>query len=262
MRAQIRHLTIVAALVVASGFVAWPASAETTICTAVTPPATISSQGIYCLKQNAVVSITTGPAIQINANNVVLDLNGWTLRTNVPAGTDVSGTVGILIGSSRQRVTIRNGTIRGFGDGVGVGGTGSAPGLTGHIIEDLRVVDSVFEGINLPFGEGDVIQRNLVLNTGVGSPSSSTVNVAGITGGSLATVHNNDVVGVSANIAIGINAGGAAVVNNRIKDVSGTLFGVGINCIGTAALRDNIVLGAAPGPAYSPSCQLLGNNNF
>ena len=56
------------------------AQAETTECTVITSlPYTISTQGIYCLKGNLATSMTSGNAIEINTNNVVIDLNGYKL---------------------------------------------------------------------------------------------------------------------------------------------------------------------------------------
>ena len=58
-----------------------PVLAETVNCTAITSvPFTISSPGIYCLTQNLNQTDAETSAIQIDASNVVLDLNGWTLR--------------------------------------------------------------------------------------------------------------------------------------------------------------------------------------
>ena len=52
--------------------------AETVNCTAIaTLPCTISTQGVYCLGGHVGTSITSGNAIEIATNNVVLDLNGF-----------------------------------------------------------------------------------------------------------------------------------------------------------------------------------------
>jgi hypothetical protein len=232
--------------------------AETVDCTVVSPPATIGSQGVYCLKGNAVVSLTSGQAILINASNVVLDLNGWVIRNNVAAGTDDSGSAGIVFGADRRRATVRNGTIQGFGNGISFRfPIGDAP--TGDVIEDLRIVNSKRVGINLHSGKGDLIQRNLILNTGEAAAPAGT-NVFGINAGFMATVQSNDVVTVTpgAGIAAGLSAGSDSVLlNNRIKDVDGS----GIFCqpSANARLRDNIVVGVT-GSAFEGDCFLLANN--
>ena len=57
--------------------------------TAITsPPYVIATQGVYCLTGNLSTSITTGSAIEIQANNVTLDLNGFKLGELVAGATN------------------------------------------------------------------------------------------------------------------------------------------------------------------------------
>jgi hypothetical protein len=131
--------------------------------------------------------------------------------------------------------------------------SGTAP--TGHVVEDLHVVNSKRVGINLPFGTGHIIQRNLVLNTGDATATSPT-NIFAISAG-FATVQNNDIVTVIRGdaVAAGLAAGASVVLNNRIRDVEG----FGIHCQDGARLRDNIVLEVTEA-AYGTECGLLANN--
>src|SRR5437870_353667 len=58
-----------------------PAYAETVNCTPITTiPTVITVQGIYCFTGHLSTAITTGNAIDIQTNNVVLDLNGFKLE--------------------------------------------------------------------------------------------------------------------------------------------------------------------------------------
>src|SRR5262245_2921543 len=57
-----------------------PVDAETINCTPITSlPAVITVQGIYCLTGNLNTAMTSGNAIDIQTNNVILDLNGYKL---------------------------------------------------------------------------------------------------------------------------------------------------------------------------------------
>ena len=97
------------------------AQGETVDCTPITTlPATISTQGIYCLTGNLAAPSTfgSGHAITIDANNVTLDLNGWKLGGQA-AG---AGTLAIGIYSLANNVTVKNGIVRGFYYGVLLGG--------------------------------------------------------------------------------------------------------------------------------------------
>src|SRR5687768_7170485 len=62
-----------------------------------TLPATIATQGVWCLKQDLSTAITSGNAIAITANNVTLDCNGFKLG-GLSAGPASTATG---IGSSR-----------------------------------------------------------------------------------------------------------------------------------------------------------------
>jgi hypothetical protein len=66
--------------------------AETVNCTAITAlPYTISTQGVYCLTGNLSTGMTSGSAITIATNNVVLDLNGFKIG-GLAAGPDTNAT--------------------------------------------------------------------------------------------------------------------------------------------------------------------------
>src|SRR4051812_36040395 len=71
-------------------------------------PFTISQSGSYYLTRNLKVASAT-TAITINADNVTLDLNGFTISS---AASPATGS-GIFIGADRHDITIRNGSITG-----------------------------------------------------------------------------------------------------------------------------------------------------
>src|SRR6476469_8239231 len=81
------------------------AAAETVNCTAITAaPATISASGLYCLTDDLTVNLASGNAIQITANNVVLDLNGHRLSNSGGPATFAAG----VYASGNQNVTVKN----------------------------------------------------------------------------------------------------------------------------------------------------------
>ena len=103
-------------------FFTLPARAETINCTPITSlPATIDTQGLHCLTGNLATSQTSGNAIEITANNVTLDLNGWKVGgQGAGAGTQAGG-----ISSAAVNVTVRNGIVRGFSIGISLTGRGA-----------------------------------------------------------------------------------------------------------------------------------------
>src|SRR5688572_8652857 len=71
---------LLAALLLAATAPARAASAYDS-CTGTIPalPATISTQGTWCLSKDLNTAVTTGNAITITANNVTIDCNGFKL---------------------------------------------------------------------------------------------------------------------------------------------------------------------------------------
>ena len=121
-----------------------PAQAETMNCTPITAlPAVITVQGIYCFTPDLATAMTSGNAIDIQTSNVVLDLNGFKLG-GLGAGL---GTNAFWIHArDRQNITIKNGTIRGFFEGIVLVDAGASQG---HIVEDIRADQNTFIGIDV-----------------------------------------------------------------------------------------------------------------
>jgi len=81
-------------------------------CTVITYlPYTISTPGIYCLNANLETDMTTGTAITINVNNVVIDLNSRKLGGgSAGAGTLATG----IYAYQRKNITIQERNGEGF----------------------------------------------------------------------------------------------------------------------------------------------------
>jgi hypothetical protein len=163
--------------------------AETLNCTPITSlPVTISTQGLFCLTGNLATAQTSGNAIEIDANNVTLDLNGWKVGGQV-AGT---GTLATGIYSTAANVTIKNGIVRGFEYGILLYGRGA-------VVRDMLVDQNTALGIFVN-GQGAVVEHNQVVDTG-GSTAGTNVVVYGIfadTGSVGANISNNTVSGLTA----------------------------------------------------------------
>jgi hypothetical protein len=92
-------------------------------------PVTISRPGRYKLSGNLTAPDSVN-AIEITANDVTLDLNGFTIRNAVPG----SSARAIFADTGFNRTRIVNGTITGFGNyGILTLGFGA-------VIEDMRIV--------------------------------------------------------------------------------------------------------------------------
>ena len=204
--------------------------AETIACTEITSlPKTITSAGIYCLKQHLTTSITSGAAIGIDANNVVLDLNGFRLD-GTSAGTATQAT-GIWISSGRYNTVVSNGTVRGFMNGIYVWDGWN------HLLEDLLVSANRCSGVWI-IADRSILRDSRILNTGgatvSGGGNTCTAVAVNISGDS-DRVSGNDIVDVEGTESRGIDVQGdtATIDGNRVDDAER-----GISVWGANALLD------------------------
>ena len=264
----IRYLCA-ALLLLASLFAApTPARAETfNTCAGFidTVPATITTQGTWCLRHDVTTAITTGNAITIATNNVTIDCNDFKLG-GLQAGV---GTTAIgIYATDRLNVTVRHCGIRGFYYGINLTGTGG-----GHLVEDNRFDGNTRYGLFV-IGDGSLVQRNRVNTTG---GSTATPGEAyGIFTQYGVDVMSNSVDGVApaANggngSAYGIytdsNVSGS-LIGNRVRGlapVGGNGFGYGILNAFSAriSLRGNDIVGPGFVPIYCGSAAGSAKDNI
>ena len=225
-------------------------------CTAITLlPYTITSAGVYCFTGNLETSVTTGSALTIKADNVVIDLNGWMLD-GIGAGASTE-TIGIYA-VNFTNTTIRNGTIRGFHRGIILASGDPAAALGGNLIEDVRADKNTNVGF-LVHGTGNIIRRNQVINTG-GATLLAPVGIA--SHGPAARILDNDVISTKGGDTLRAHgiymayADGAVVENNRIEDVynsysTGTSEGIRCYNSNNVLMVGNLITSADEGIRYS-----------
>jgi hypothetical protein len=191
-------------------------------------PVSINRSGSYRLAGNLTVPNNTTNAIEINASDVTLDLNGFAIVGPVDcsagfpcqnAGSIASG-YGIIAGSDAPEkawtnITVRNGTVKGTGaDGIKILGDQVR-------IEDMRIHDTGLSGIVVR-GPGARQQRNAIIR-------GNTVERAGSYGIKVAggLVTDNSIT-ACADAAIQVAAGPGTVARNvavACEDYGLLLFG-------------------------------------
>jgi hypothetical protein len=152
-------------------------------------PVTLALPGHYRLTSN--LAVPSGVGIDITADNVVLDLNGYLVQCI--AAVDPC-TVGIQAPAPRQNVVVRNGTVNGFsaaGLALGnysvaekvsaIGNRDGGVGVTVNIASVIRdcVITANSNGIHT--GNGSLIESNLVADnlTGLCSIPGTTSAIRG-----------------------------------------------------------------------------------
>jgi len=207
--------------------------AETVNCTAITNaaiPYTISAPGVYCVTEKITTNLATGAAIIIDANNVVLDLNGFAIG-NLGAGA-ATGAVGVYA-VDRQNIWLRNGILRGFSLGVALL-EGTSVGLTtanssGHMVSNIIADHCYAVGIAVQ-GPYAVVKNSAVYSaTGSNNATGGNTSAISVDDAPGGIVSDNDVLDTDCSNAcpaataqaIGIEIGsspGSLVSNNRITN--------------------------------------------
>ena len=219
-------------------------------------PAVLTTQGTWCLRHDVATSIASGTAITVATNNVTIDCNDFKLG-GLAAG---AGTAATGIGAvNRFNTTVRHCNVRGFFYGLSFSGGG-------HAIEDNRFDGNTYEAMDIE-GDGSVIRRNRVFDTG---GSTQTTSATGIFAVNSADVMDNVVSGVTASgngFAIGINVqsnGDGTIEGNHVRELvsdgsgaGGATAGIFSNATGTSgriALRGNDVVGDSSTGSQGISC--------
>ncbi len=216
------------------------AQAETVNCTAITSlPATINSQGVFCLTGDLTTAAISGNAITINADDVTLDLNGWKLGGQ-GAG---AGTTAVGIYSAAKNATIKNGSVLGFYQGVSLDGSRGK-------IQNIFAKGNTFVGVRAS-GGNSVIDSNRVLRTGGSTVATNAIGIS-VTG-ARAAVTNNIVSSLSAaenglewGIYLGADADYSTAISNIVSDDSlpvgaAESSGIRVGKSAGAALVENII---------------------
>ncbi len=197
-------------------------------------PVTINHPGIYCLESNASTSITTGAAITVNANDVTIDFKGHKIDGSAAgAGTLTLGVSAV----NRRGLTVRNGRIRGFFQGVQTTGTGT-------VIEDLALDSNTNIGIYCD-GTACTVRRNNIWSTGGAVlPSPGVDSSFGIANYSDGGQTYENTVSSFLNLAnqfpiaiqVGLGTGSIVRSNRVIGPGSGQGIGISVANLGSAVL--------------------------
>jgi hypothetical protein len=175
-------------------------------------PIAISTPGTWCLRRNLATAITSGDAIAINSDNVMIDCNHFTID-GLAAGPD--SRAGAIFSEDRRHITVRQCKVRGFGAGVDLSANFLSTG-GGHLFEDNQLDLNIVYGVQVIGGEKSVVRRNVVRDTG---PSNIVDVSAMIMIGSIDIIDNTVTGSTGTGISTELNTAGS-VIGNRVRDVA------------------------------------------
>lgn len=223
-------------------------------------PATIATQGTWCLRQDLSTAITSGSAITIAVNNVTLDCNDFKIGgLGAGVGTQARG----VYAASRTNTTIRNCRIRGFLYGVDV------QGGSGHTIEDNRFDANTRIGIMVG-GADSLVHGNVVRDTGLSTAVPG--GAYGILSSYETDIIDNTIISVSPTADAGgysfgngiraLQNYGGRISNNRVSGVSGINAAIAINTPGSAlvSITGNQLVGDGASNSVGIDCGGFWNN--
>jgi len=237
-------------------------------------PFTINESGSYYFTGNIVHADSATHAVTISADNVTLDLMGFTLTGSGKNSGNRSG----IYAANRSYVSIKNGKIKSFGlSGISIGsilnvgggsisinrimssdngGSGIALFVTSSRIENCFVQSNGDSGINT--SGSSTIKNNVSTDNGTDSSFPEVIGIAGIyvDGRSYLTgnvVNNNFSIGIGTrensllvnnsvylNAGTGIRASAGIILNNQVLNNAGTGIRTGPSVLdGNSVVENN-----------------------
>jgi hypothetical protein len=212
-----------------------------------TVPFTIAASGTWCLKKDLTTTNAFGAAITVDANDVTVACNGFSVKNTAVGSPNNSN--GVLV-VDRMHVTVRDCRFDGFDIGVNIYGQKATS--RGHLVERNRMDHSRTAGISLR-GDDSVVRDNQLHETG-GFDSGVyalqvdyTVDVIGNVVERVTSIQG-DAVG----IFVGSQASRSSVIGNRVRGLSsgpnGGRIGISVQTTGSEgnAIRGNDIANAGP----------------
>jgi hypothetical protein len=198
----------------------------------------ITNPGSYYLTTN-LFGIINKYGIIIATNHVTLDLNGFSL---LGGGT---GSLAVLVNQGANDVTVRNGMISGWGDGV----DSWAPNTC---VEHLKVLNCLHNGIfNFSTATPSVVRDCMCVNVGSGSGDSAIAISSGLVANCV-VINNN--VGQGINIDDYDSPVGSGIVSGCVV-TGNTGYGISLTASGWELTGNSCITN------QSVNVLISGNNN-
>lgn len=212
-------------------------------------PYIITQAGTYCLAGSMYINQSGNnsawSAVTIAASDVTLDLNRWAINGPGAYGSNpsVSG-YGVTVTNYAQNVTVRNGTLSGFLEGVSAWTNSGSNDVSGLVVEDMQIWAMGSAGVHVGFNSncnGCIIRKNSISNIN----ANYCTTCGGWSGAYGIRMERSNNLTVSNNIITGVHSRGD-LASSGIYLYSGS----------NALVSDNIVSDTAD--SATPDTGILG----
>jgi len=224
------------------------------------PPFVIQESGSYLLTEDLTIAGTNASAIKVDASDVTIDLNGFTLQG---PGESYSATA-IWQTSTNRGLTVRNGKLKGWANGMGVGGQADCRvenvvvrdggyGIYGYencVISDCLIVSNKgMYGFCIDVRSGSQVRNCTVTGNAMGGQEPEWCGGISVERGSIVSdcvvsdnrfTHNHNNYPLYSGIAVGTDS----IVSRctvSYNTMAGTYYGSGIFGGSGASILDCVV---------------------
>ena len=228
----------------------------------------ISQPGSYYLTTN-IVGVSSNNAVEILANNVTLDLNGFTLQ-GVSTSTTFRFNNALFIPNTQTNITVRNGNVSGWAQGVF-----SLSGTSANLVFEHLNFANCYLGAGFAAAGMNILGAAVVRDCsfeknyyGVSCNGDNTVSASRISG----CTANDNVIGIfcvgsgmvsgcaannNQSVGIDINSGGSGCVVSGCT-ANNNLYGIYIYATNTRVEDNHVTVGSG---SYGIAVQGGSNTN-
>ncbi len=180
-------------------------------------------------------------------------MNGFKLGNLAADPSTSANSIYAAYSFQRKNITIRNGSIRGFFNGIYLEDIFPYTASSGHLVEEIRADRNTYIGI-VTQGTGHLIRNNQIINTGGSTIRTGAYGIQ--MGGSDNTVRGNTVTTTTGTTGLtyGMYLSNASLVKDNLvtnTTSSGTTYGIYLIGTSQVSVRENDVTTADKGITFA-----------
>jgi hypothetical protein len=215
-------------------------------------PYVIRAPGLYVLNKSLTYDSPGFAAIAVNSENVTIDLQGFSISRDASGKFSSIGIFGVNVAN----VTVRNGSIIGFAEGIKFQSQGGHD-VTSELIENIRFDHIKNTAVYLLESRNSIVRNCQIASTGFDSDNAVIPEALGIGINDMNSIGGNQLI--ANNISEAKQTGIVLGANDLADGNFITKTPSGIRCIDISSKFKNNTVSQCPVP-YTGGTQLPGTN--